>query len=333
VDPLDFAIFRSLSPGGEARFWAGRRVIDPRIPAREIAEQVGVSENGVRTRLQGLARQGYLRGSAVIPNPSLFGVQVFVTELPVREPSEVNQLYRDLSLVERVVFARDTLDEGERRVQVHLVAENDAAAVRQAALLRRLSPQGKVSPPRPYWIPPCELELTPLDWRVLRAASEHPDATLAETALSVGIGLKTVARRYHQLIDGRACWWTHGPDSEEFPLALLRLDLDSPAERESVTQQIHENGIAWMPVARDGHGAEPETEAATLAGLVPADSPTVLERVVGKLASLPGVVRVHRTFALGSTSYSGWWADQIGAHIPALPERASRRSAPSRARH
>ncbi len=319
MDPLDFAIYRALSPGGEARFWAGRRIIDPRIPARELAAQVGVSENGVRSRLQGLARQGYLRGSAVIPNPSLFGARLFVTELPVASPAEVTSINRDLALVEGVVFARDTLDEGERRVQVHFVAVSDAEAGRRAALLRRLSPAGTPGPPRPYWIPPCELELTPLDWRVLRAVSQHPDATIAETARTVGISFKTAARRFHPLIDARACWWTHGPNSEEFPLAFLRLELRAPTDRDPVARQILEEGVAWMPVARDGYGEEPVVEPSTVAGLVPADSPTLLERAVRKLAALPGVAVVHRTFALGSTTYPEWFADRIAGHAPARP--------------
>jgi DNA-binding Lrp family transcriptional regulator len=319
VDPLDFAIYRALSPGGEARFWVGRRVIDPRIPAREIAERVGVSENGVRVRLQGLARNGYLRGKAVIPNPSLFGVTVFVAELPIHEASEVTALYRDLGLVEGVVFARDTLDEGERRLQVHFVAENEAIVTRRAALLRRLSPSGTLGGPRPYWIPSGPLELTSLDWRVLRALMQHPDATIAETARTVGISLKTTARRYHPLIDARACWWTHGPDAEEFPLALLLLGVGNPDDRESVLRQISGQGLAWMPVARDGYGVEPGdgTSATALAGLVPADAPAVLERTVRKLAELPGVVTVHRTFALGSMTYPGWFADRIAEHLPA----------------
>jgi DNA-binding Lrp family transcriptional regulator len=316
MDPLDFAIYRSLSPGGEARFWAGRRLIDPRIPAREIAERVGISENGVRLRLQGLARQGVLRGRAATPNPSLFGLRDYVTELPVKEAPQVEQVYRDLALVEGVVFARDTLDEGERRLQVHFVAENDAAAGRRGALLRRLSPGAKLVPPTPYWIPPCETELSPLDWRVLRTVTEHPDASIAETARAVGVSLKTGARRYHQLLDARACWFTHGPEAEEFPLALIRLDLRDATEAEAVTRQIVAERLDWMPVASDGFGVEPADDSTVVAGLVPADSPTILERAVRKFGALPGVVSVHRTFALGSMSYPGWFADRIAAHVP-----------------
>ena len=315
MDPLDLAIYRSLSPGGEARFWAGRRIIDPRIPAREIAEGVGVSENGVRLRLQSLARRGFLRGTSVIPNPSLFGVRVYVAELPVKEAGEVERIYRDLELVEGVVFARDTLDEGERRVQVHFVSESDATAARRTSLLSRLSGGRRLGAPRPYWIPPCETELTPLDWRFLRAVSQHPDATIAETAKAVRVSLKTAARRYHHLLDAKACWWTHGPDSEEFPLAFLRLEVQDPAHRDAVSGMIRDAEIPWMPAAPDGFGLEPANTTTVVAGLVPADAPTVLERMVRKLAALPGVVAVHRTFALGSMTYPAWFSEQVARRV------------------
>lgn len=316
MDPLDFAIYRALSPGGEARFWAGRRLIDPRIPVREIAEQVGVSENGVRLRLKGLTRRGFLRGRMVVPNPSLFGVRLFVVELPVKEAGEVERIYRDLALVEGVVFARDTIDEGERRVQVQFVAEDDARAVRRTVLLARLTVAGRLGPPRPYWIPPCDVPLTPLDWRVLRAVSQHPDASIAETARTVGISLKTGARRYHHLLDARACWWTHGPDAEEFPLAFLRLDVRSAKDAESVMGKVLDDDLPWMPVARDGFGVEPNPTEHFVAGLVPADQPTVLERKIRAWATWPGVLHVHRTFALGSQSFPTWLAEHLEQRSP-----------------
>jgi len=311
MDLLDFAIYRALSPDGEARFWAGRRTIDPTIPARAIAERVGISENGVRARLRGLAEQGFLRGKQLTPNPSLFGVRVFVMELPVKEAGEVEKIYRDLALVDGVVFARDTLDEGDREVRVHFVSESDATTTRRAALLRRLSPSGRVVVPQPYWIPACDRALTPLDWKVLQAVFQRPDASVSEIAHHVRISLKTAARRLHQLTESRACWWTHGPDLEEFPLALVRVEVRDPAQREFVAGKILEGAPAWMPVASDGLGLEPERLTTVIAGLVPADAPTMLERLVQKFVAIPGVANVRRTFALGSRTYPAWFTDRI----------------------
>jgi DNA-binding Lrp family transcriptional regulator len=314
MDSLDLAIYRWLSPGGEARFWAGRRIIDATVPARAIAERVGVSENGVRVRLRRLAQQGYLRGKYLIPNPSLFGVRVFVLELPINEASEVERVYRDLALVEGVVFARDTLDEGNRAIRVHFVSESDTVTARRAALLRRLAPSGPPAAPQPYWIPGCERPLTRLDWRILETVFGHPNASVTEIARARKISTKTTARRLHQFVGSRTCWWTHGADSEEFPLALVRVEGRDPAHRESVAGGVSQGITDWMPVASDGLGLEPATTATWIAGLVPADAPAALERTVQRLLSIPGVVSVRRTFALSSRMYPEWFAGRISDH-------------------
>ena len=51
VDPIDYAIYRYLSPDGLIRFWGSRRLVDPRVSTREIAEKVKLSEAGVRARI------------------------------------------------------------------------------------------------------------------------------------------------------------------------------------------------------------------------------------------------------------------------------------------
>jgi DNA-binding Lrp family transcriptional regulator len=318
MDPLDFSIYRFLSPGGEARFWAGRRVIDPTIPVREIAERVGISENGVRTRLRGLAARGYLRGVAAMPNPSIFGMRVWAVELPVKGVGEVERIYADLALVEGVVFARDTLGEGERRLRVHFLCEGESVARRRAALLGRLSPGAGVPEFLPYQIPPSEAEPTPLDWRLISAVRRRPDASVADTAHEVGVSLKTAANRRRRLLDARAYWYTHSPECEEFPLALVRVEVREASTRDGVAGTVANETPSWMPVAGDGLGLEPDAAATVVAGLVPADAPIVLERIIQQLSGRPEVASVRRTFALGSRTYPIWYDDQLAQRVPSI---------------
>lgn len=319
MDPVDFAVYRFLSPDGVARFWAGRRVIDPRVTPREIAERVGISESAVRTRLHHLAERGFLRDRIVLPNPSLFGARVFVADLIVRQSGEVDRMLRDLALVEDVIFTRDVMDEDERKIQVYFVADSEATAGRRAALLRRLASEGTIVAPQPYHIPACEGPLSPLDWRVLRTLWRRPDATFGELSKAVGISLKTAARSYHQLIDTHACWWTHGPESEEFPLALVCVELRGPDDRDSVSGWIGEKAPAWMPVASDGFGLDVNDAGRVVAGLLPADLPTLLERFLRRLAGTDGVVSIRRTFALGSSSYPAWFSEKLASRVLAAP--------------
>ncbi|MCI4368004.1 MAG: winged helix-turn-helix domain-containing protein [Thermoplasmata archaeon] len=307
MDALDFAIFRFMSPGGEARFWGSRRLIDPRITPREIAERVGVSVNGVRARLAALSTAGFLRGSEVWPNPSLFGVRLSTVEIPVTDASEAAVLLDDLALVDGVTFARDLLDEKDRKLRVSFVTDGTATSGRRMALLRRLAPRGLLREPVGYWVPPCEAELSPLDWRVLLALRKAPDDSLSRIAETVGVTLKTGARRFHRLLDQRACWWTHSERSEEFPLALVAAHVGTAAEREEVAGELPRLTESWMPVGADGMGVEPGARALPVVGLVPVGTPVQLERLVRRIAGLPGVNRVERTFALGSRGYPGWF--------------------------
>jgi DNA-binding Lrp family transcriptional regulator len=311
MDPTDFAIFRFLSEGGVARFWGGRCVIDPRITPREVAERLDISESGVRARLHQISERGFLRDRCVVPNPALFGRRVFVADLPVTHSGEVDRMLGDLALVDGVIFTRDTLDEEQRKIESYFVSENDSSAARLAALLGRLSSEESRVVARPYFTPPCGRQLTPLDLRVLRTLWRSPEATFAELAEDVGISLKTAARIYHHLIESRACWWTHGPASEEFPLALVRIALRNAEDSPGVAEWIRRDGYTWMPVAQDGFGLDPSLAGGVMVGLVPADLPTVLERFLRRLFMVEGVAHIQRTFALGSAMYPAWFADRI----------------------
>jgi DNA-binding Lrp family transcriptional regulator len=315
MDPLDFAIYRFLSPGGEARFWAGRRIIDPLVTPGEIAARVGLSASGARVRMRHLAQRGFLKDKSVVPNPSLFEMRVFVADLLVRHSGEVDRILRDLTLVEGVVFTRDVLDEEQRKIQVHFLSESEATAARQIALLGRLSSARRSLVPQPYYIPRCQRAPSELDWRVLLYLRLNPEATFAELAEHLRVSLKRAARSYHELIDSRACWWTHGPNSDEFPLAFVSADLRSPEDRESVDERIVAEAPGWIPVATDGFGLEPAQAANVVSGLAPTDAPTILERFLRKLAGTEGVKRVRRTFPLGSASYPAWFDSRIARQV------------------
>ncbi len=311
IDETDFAVYRYLAPDGAARFWGSRRVIDPRAGAREIAERLGISETGVRTRLRSLRERGYLADAEVWPNPSLFGVELQVAELPVDEVGESRRLLDDLGLVDGVTFARDVLDERDRTLQVYFVAGGPAEVERRARLLRRLVGRNEVRGPRPYFVPPAARPLTPLDWRIVRALRAAPEDGLQRIARSVGISLKTLGRRFHALLEGRAVWWSHGARAVEFPLALLTVGTDPAADVDALATRVSSETRTWMPVASDGRGLPPTARPPEFAGLLLADSPVAVEAAAGRLLDRAGVATVRRTFALGSAIYRAWFDEQI----------------------
>lgn len=311
MDPIDYAIYRNLSPDGQIRFWGSRRSVDPRVSVREIASRVGLSEAGVRARLRALEQRGFLRGRETWVNPSLFGLSLVVSEVPVRGAHDADQLLRELALIDGVTFARDILDERDREIRVFYVSDTPSATARRTSLLKRISAAEEIRGPTPYWIPPCTRSLTRLDWRVLREFRQRPEASQAELATGVGISLKTTALRFHQLLDSRACWSALSSSSEEMPLALLSVTVEVGADASAVSRQVAATNPAWMPVAPDGMGVRPSDPPTFLAGLVPAESPPALEQAVRRTLEIEGVTNVHRTFALGSASFSHWADERL----------------------
>ena len=306
MDAVDFAIFRYMSPHGRAQFWGSRRRIDPRITPKDISGLVGISESGVRRRIARAASDGYYRGTQVCINPSVFGVQEQVVEVSVEDSGQSQRLLNDLALVDGVTFARDILDESHRKLRIHFVTDGPATTARRLALLRRFAPPGSVQRSEPYWIPPCDHALGNLEFRVLRAVRVAPDEPLSEIAKSVHLSLKSASRYFHRLLDSLACWWTHSQSSDEFPLSLLIVRLESGGDRTAVARQIDELTGQWMPVADDGFGSSAPGSQPFLAGLTPIISPARLERLIDQLSALSRVTLVTRTFALGSRTYPDW---------------------------
>jgi DNA-binding Lrp family transcriptional regulator len=315
IDAVDFAIYRYLSPDGAARFWASRRQIDPRITAQQLAPHVGISEAGVRTRLRSLRERGFLRTSDVCLNPSLFGVTMNVVEIPVDEAGEARRLLSELALVDGVTFSRDTLDEEDRKLQVYFVADSSAATNRRMALIRRLAERREARGPNSYFIPSAERALSPLEWRIVGGFRKQPDAPLGEVARELKISLKTLSRRFHALLDGRAIWWTHGRSTAEMPLALLTATVRPPTRADVLASRLASELPNWMPVARDGMGLLPEDPDTRFAGLQLIESPAAVESTVQRILDLPGVASVRRTFALGSATYPAWFDERIERRV------------------
>jgi len=318
VDALDYAIYRYLSSDGLIRFWGARRLVDPLVSAREIADKVGLSEAGVRVRLKGLELQGYVRGRETGLNPSLFGVSLAVSEIPIRDPHEAERTLRELALVDGVTFARDVLDEKERTIRVYYVSDTPSATARRTALLRKLAPTPEVRGPEPYWIPTCDREPTRLEWRLLDAFRTHPEATRSDLAKTIGVSLKTTATRFRRLLDSKACWSTLSSASEELPLALFSVSVGEGADPRAVAREVTGLHPGWIPVAPDGSGKEPSGPRHEFAGLVPAESPAALESALRHTLAVEGVANVRRTFALGSATFPQWFDDRLSAQLKSM---------------
>ena len=271
--------------------------------------------------MKGLEERGFLRGRETGANPSLFGVSLVVSEIPLHEPHEAEDLFRELALVDGVTFARDILDETDRSVRVFYVSDNPAATARRTSLLRELAPSSELRGPVPYWIPSCDRALTRLDWRMLEAFRKHPEATQRDLAEEVGVSLKTTAGRLHQLLESRAMWSALSSSSEEFPLAMLSILVREGVDPVTVARDVVRVHPSWMPVAADGAGVPPSEAPRGFAGLVPAESPVALEQAVRRTLAIEGVASIRRTFALGSATFPQWFDERLVAQMKSFSGR------------
>jgi Lrp/AsnC family transcriptional regulator for asnA, asnC and gidA len=74
-----------------------------RTPVSEIAKQVGLSENGVRYRLEKLEQEGYIRNYVVLLNPKKFGKKTFAIFNLEMEPKQMKGVHKALVEIENFI--------------------------------------------------------------------------------------------------------------------------------------------------------------------------------------------------------------------------------------
>lgn len=323
MDAVDFAIFRSLCGEGGARFYAARTVIDPRISAADVAERIGISATAVRARLRRWHTEGLLRGHAVWPNPALFGVGMMSVDIPLEMNRPADGLFLALKSIEGVWFARDAIDEDRRVVIVNFVSDTPSSTQRRIQALTRLAPGNVLDPPRPAWLPICTVELSRLDWKIVRIFRADPLVPLPRAAKEVGVTLKTLSRRYHRLLDGDAVWWTISVSNSKVPAVYVHVMFRDAELAERGNRELGEKFPNWIPAATGGYGFPPEARPVHLVAVFPLESPAGVADILRAIHALPGVVAVRRRFPGESVCYPEWFDRRIEEKIAESPTDVS----------
>ena len=319
MDRVDFAIFRSLCGDGGARFYAARTVMDPRISAVDVAEKIGISATAVRARLRRWHTEGLLRGYAVWPNPALFDVRVMSIDLPVAANQPADGLFLALKSVKGVLFARETIDEDRRVVIVTFVSDTPESTKRRIQLLTRLASGDTVAPARSAWLPPCTVELSRLDWKIIRLFREEPLLPLPRAAREAGVTLKTLSKRYHRLLDGNAVWWTISVSNSKVPAVYVHVTFRDPEFAIRGSRELGGRFPSWIPAVTGGYGFPPEVRPVHLVAVFPLESPAGVADILREIHALPGVVSVRRRFPSESVCYPEWFDRRIEEKVAEGP--------------
>jgi DNA-binding Lrp family transcriptional regulator len=233
---LDIDMLRELYREGAVNI-AG---IDPRLNATQIAHRLHVGRRRVAARLKVWKKVGFLRRYDVWLNPALLGVRGGWLNVRVDHPRSKAELFRRLALIDGVVSALDFLGEW---VSVGLVGPDDRSIERKMALIRGLAGVREVEGPGSWDAPSPRRTLTPLDLRIVRALRARPEASLSETARTVGVSTRTMTRRYADLVEDWAVWFVPVFDFTALvpPVISLNLTVRRGTSQSSIARALRKN--------------------------------------------------------------------------------------------
>jgi DNA-binding Lrp family transcriptional regulator len=316
MDAVDFAILGGLVLAGQARFWAGGLVADPRAAPGRIAERVGMSPIRVRARLADWRRRRVLGGFEAWPNPSLFGATLTVTDFSAATPGEANEILDRLGRTEGALSGRVLIGDRGRVVRAFHAVDGRVDLERNGRDVARRIGRDPLRGPRRYWVPPPDVEPGPRDWAVVAFYRSFPEAGTAEAAARIGLGARGVARRRDSLARGHVLWWIARLNPVWTPVVALRIRASSPDLREDVKARLGRALPGWIPGADDGFGEPPVFSSDVLEGLARVDTPGAIEDAVHRALGVAGVRSVRWAIPHAFRSYGAWLDARLAEKLP-----------------
>ncbi len=197
VDSVDAALLRELWRGGSL----GMVRHNPRLSTTTLARSVNLDRSSVRGRLQRWRDEGFLVGFHAIPNPSLFGYTVTGSGISVENPSDKAAALAALAKVEESL---SWIDHVGPWIGIASIVSSPMHARTLQEVYAKLPGVDEATPLFDSKWQRTHVDLTPLDWRILRALRHEPEAKLQDIATIVGASPGTVTRRHERLVQGGA---------------------------------------------------------------------------------------------------------------------------------
>lgn len=296
---LDWEIYDLLLRRAESPIW-GRF---PRPPIAEISAKLKISPNTVWRKLGDWRRRGFLKGYLITPHPTLLGSGITRFTVSATDPIAKAKLLDDLEFVEGVILV---INEVGVKLAVIGATEPSEGPQRLRELLRRLPGTASVSPAHRAWLPPCEGELFPEDWKLLAVLRSNPEASITRLASKTGRATKTLARQLATLRKSHRMLSMWLEDWSRFPslVAGFTIRLEIGADPHYVRREFRAmvpgcQERAWFdfPPGEPGRGLTYMVEISCMAEI---DS--VLQVALG----IRGVARVESTFRVADRVYPDW---------------------------
>lgn len=234
MDEVDLAILREL--GREQAAGVGN--LDPKLSLNEVARRAELPPSTVSQRVRAWEATGLLAGRHLWPNPHLLGTRLAAMSVHAPGLADRPGIVEDLGLVDGVLLV---LEHVEPSLAVMIAHEDEGVLDRRRRLIERIAGIEAASQPFELTWPTDVEEVTDLQWRLMLALFEHPEAELHEISRILGVSTRTVSRKLGPLVDGDALWSVFELDLRRWTgssLVRLLATLEDPVDRPSVVEAV-----------------------------------------------------------------------------------------------
>lgn len=195
LDLLDFQIFRSMRFSPSA---GDLNMLDP----WSIGRQLGVDGKTVKLRIRKMEKQGFIKYYQIYPNYKLLAVEGEAAY--IFEASELQEKYEAIEkarLIDGVVGIFNFIGNA---FCVEFTYRDARDHDKRLALIKELTRYNFCTRFSENTPPPPNIELNSLDWSIIRSLRYNALKRLSKVAEDLGVGMKTVKRRFHRMATNRA---------------------------------------------------------------------------------------------------------------------------------
>lgn len=232
VDELDFKIFKSL----EFRpFGVGCADLS-RLSPWVIAKKVGADGNTVKLRLAKMKKSGFIRYFQIYPNFELLGMRGAAYLFRVPDVTRKAEIIDRCALVDGVTEIHNFIGP---EICIDFTFLDGADEARRLELFRHLT---ECTQPERFYervMPPVGVDLTPVDWRIIKALRYNAFRPLSAVARELHLTPKTVRKRFERMAENNAVIIVPLVNPADIPDTITHVILlyPAPEHREEVVRR------------------------------------------------------------------------------------------------
>ena len=274
---------------------------DIRESYASIAMKIGVDEETVRKRIERARLSGIISGLQLIINPHLISRESASLELEVKDSANKAAVVDQIRLMEGVI---SILDFHGSALQVGIYYKQEKSLMRQVKLMESIcgnehSMLWKVA------FPPCDLKMTPTDWRILSILRNDPRRKLSEIAREAKASTRTIKRRLDHMENGCVFFLHAMVDLKKLGGVAYRMLIhcDNSAKKEEVDGMILSTikHIEWSYTFSDEYSMF----------VIHCDNTIQSEEIMNSVKRLDGVKKVRMDIIEEQITVQDWINDEI----------------------